>query len=110
MGRPLDDDEVPLPPPTPLSETLDKVVKRLSGAPIGSTSLLAHWADLVGEDIAKHATPVAVKAGELVLAVSDPVWASQLRWLEADLLERIVERGGPRLDRLTLRVGPRPGR
>ena len=110
MGRPDDGDLPPLPPPTPLSETLDRVVKRLSGAPAGSTSLLARWADLVGQDIADHATPVAVKAGELVLAVSDPVWASQLRWLEADLLRRIVERGGPRLDRLTLRVGPRPGR
>jgi predicted nucleic acid-binding Zn ribbon protein len=93
------------PPPTPLAAALDTVMRRLSGAGQGSASLLVRWPELVGEEIARHATPVAVRAGDLVLAVPDPVWASQLRWLERDLLERIVERGGPRLDRLTLRVG-----
>jgi predicted nucleic acid-binding Zn ribbon protein len=91
----------------PLRPALDRLLRRLGGPAHGGSSLLAAWPDLVGEEIARHATPVRVGDGELVVAVSDPLWATQLRWLEADLLRRVREGGGPPLDRLTLRVRPR---
>jgi predicted nucleic acid-binding Zn ribbon protein len=41
----------------------------------------------------------------LSLAVDDPVWAAQLRWLEADLLARVAEVTGPGVvERISLRV------
>ncbi|MDH4145175.1 MAG: DUF721 domain-containing protein [Acidimicrobiia bacterium] len=90
--------------PTRLGDALDSVVTHLAGGRARSGSLVARWAELVGPDVAEHASLVALRDGELVVSVRDPLWATQLRWLEADVLRRVEAGGGPRLDRLTVRV------
>lgn len=78
--------------PRKVSETLDRLAKRLGGPSSGTTAtVFSRWEQLVGADIAAHARPVSLRAGVLVLAVDHPAWATQLRYMTADLLTRISE-------------------
>jgi predicted nucleic acid-binding Zn ribbon protein len=81
--------------PRPLGETVDRLVRSM-GAPSASAtrSIFADWAEIVGDQIADHARPHALRERTLVVAVSDPAWATQLRFLEADLLARIAAATG----------------
>jgi predicted nucleic acid-binding Zn ribbon protein len=86
------------PEPRRLSESLGRYRTGLS-------LVLGAWADVVGESVAAHAKPVAVRNGALVVEVDDPAWATQLRWLGDDLLARLAERiGSPVADRVEIRV------
>ena len=53
--------------------------------------LLAAWPDLVGRAVAEHARLRALRDGVLTVAVDAPAWATQLRYLESDLVTRISE-------------------
>ncbi|MDT7598379.1 MAG: hypothetical protein QOK26_456, partial [Pseudonocardiales bacterium] len=44
-----------------------------------SASVFGRWAELVGADVAEHATPISLKDGELTVAASSTAWATQLR-------------------------------
>jgi predicted nucleic acid-binding Zn ribbon protein len=58
------------------------------------TAVFASWADVVGEGVAAHARPRSLRHGVLVVLVDDPAWATQLRWLESDLLARLATIAG----------------
>lgn len=53
------------------------------------------WADAVGEHLAPHATPVAVRAGVATVHCSSGMWAEELGLLQAEVLERLAGRLGP---------------
>jgi predicted nucleic acid-binding Zn ribbon protein len=76
--------------PQSLSESVDRLVRSL-GAPSAklTRSVFADWDDIVGPAISPHARPHALRERTLVVAVADPAWATQLRFLEGELLERI---------------------
>lgn len=76
--------------PTPIRASLDRLTGRL-GAPASSafSAVFAHWPDLVGSSVAAHTTPRSLKDGRLVVEVDDPAWATQLRFLEAELTARV---------------------
>lgn len=93
-----------------LAEGLDRVLRGL-GAPRADAlnAIFAGWADLVGEQVAAHARPVSIDQGCLVLAVDEPAWAVQVRYLEADLVGQLGERLGPGVvTRVRARVAPPP--
>lgn len=46
------------------------------------------WVEVVGEALAGHTRPVRVREGTLVIAVEDPAWATQVRWLGEELAAR----------------------
>jgi predicted nucleic acid-binding Zn ribbon protein len=98
-------DEEP-PGPRKLGEALDRVSRGLGLPPAAATARLVQaWPEVVGEAVAAHTSPRWVRDGVLSLAVDDPVWAAQLRWLEADLLARVAEVTGPGVvDRIALHV------
>jgi predicted nucleic acid-binding Zn ribbon protein len=98
-------DEEP-PGPRRLGEALDRVSRGLGLPPAAATARLVQaWPEVVGEAVAAHTRPRWVRDGVLSLAVDDPVWAAQLRWLEADLLARVAEVTGPGVvERITLHV------
>ena len=74
----------------PLSVGLDKVVRSLRGAGADAThTLFGRWREVVGDGIAAHAEPVKMDGGKLLVQVDEPGWATQLRYLEADLVERL---------------------
>jgi predicted nucleic acid-binding Zn ribbon protein len=93
--------------PRRVTEGLDRVMKRL-GAPDADTlaTLFSSWSELVGPRLAGHARPVSLTDATLVVAVDDPAWASQLRWLEAELIERLAEALGEPITALEVRVRP----
>jgi len=78
----------------PLSIGLDQVVRSLRGAGAQAThSLFGRWPEVVGEAVAAHATPVKIERGRLLVNVDEPGWATQLRYLEADLIGRLAAAG-----------------
>lgn len=97
-------------PPQRLSVSLDAVARDLGGT--GGPALVAlmqRWSALVGEQMAAHCRPIALQHGALTIGVEDATWGAQLRWLEADVLNRLSEGLGPGVvTRITVRVRPRP--
>jgi predicted nucleic acid-binding Zn ribbon protein len=89
-----------------VGEALDRVSRGLGLPSADATAhLVRAWPDVVGESVAAHTTPQWLRNGVLTLAVDDPVWAAQLRWLETDLLARVTEVTGPGVvERITFQV------
>lgn len=76
--------------PRGIGEALDRVSRSLGmGRADTLRAVFGRWAEVVGEQIAAHASPSSLRDGVLVVTVDEPVWATQLRWLEADLLRRL---------------------
>ena len=97
--------------PVPLSDALAAVGAEL-GLPAGNAhgTLEEHWADVMGDDIAAHAHLVAVRDGVLTVAVDGPIWATQMRYLEAAVVERAATVLGPGVvTAMKVRVGPTEG-
>jgi predicted nucleic acid-binding Zn ribbon protein len=91
-----------------VGESLDRVAASL-GVPLASTlsTVFASWPEMVGESVAQHSRPRSLRDGVLVVAVDEPAWATQLRWLVADLLTRLREVLGPdQVARIEVRVQP----
>ena len=100
MGK-LDPEE-----PRSIKASLDKVARSLGGPDAGSLSgVFGHWADIVGPDLAAHARPLSLASGVLLVGVSEPAWATQLRYLESELVGRFREvLGDGVVDRVEVRV------
>lgn len=83
------------PGPRRVADSLDRLMASLGG-PRASvlTAVFASWAELVGPTVAAHARPRSLRRGVLVVVVDDPGWATQLRWLEPDLLARLADAAG----------------
>ena len=80
------------PDPRPLKASLDHVARSLGGPDAASLSdVFGHWADLVGPQLAAHARPLSLSSGVLIVAVTEPAWATQLTYLEAELVGRFRE-------------------
>jgi predicted nucleic acid-binding Zn ribbon protein len=109
----------PLPPeaesvePRPVGASLDRVAEDLgvarpgAGAQASAQALrdvFSGWAEVVGDHLARHARPVALRRGVLILAVDNPAWVTELRYLEADLLQRIDDAAPGVVERVELRV------
>jgi predicted nucleic acid-binding Zn ribbon protein len=94
--------------PVPLSDALAKVGAEFGLAPGGAHATLdARWDEVMGSDVAAHAQLVSVRDGTLTVAVADPIWATQLRYLEAAIVTRARALLGPGVvDRVKVRVGP----
>lgn len=63
--------------------------------------VFARWEEVVGPDVAAHATPVSVRDGILRVVVDHPAWATSLRMLSGQVIERLSDLdaappGGPR--------------
>ena len=76
--------------PRPLADSLDRVARGLGGpgaAALGA--VFSHWDDVVGPAVAGHSWPVSLVGGLLVVGVDEPIWHTQLTYLQADVLERL---------------------
>ena len=54
------------------------------------TSIIDQWEEIVGSDLAAKISAVAISGSELIVRVEDPAWASQISWLENQLLDKIT--------------------
>ncbi len=65
------------------------------------------WTDAVGETIAGNAQPAAFKGRMLVVHVNSSAWLHQLRFLKADIIEKVnAALGKPLVDDIRFRIGP----
>ncbi|MGH8918216.1 MAG: DUF721 domain-containing protein [Actinomycetes bacterium] len=81
--------------PRPLAGSLERLAASLGAArPQVLTQVFSGWDQLVGANVAAHATPVSLREGVLVVVVDQPAWATQLRFLSADLCRRLNEAAG----------------
>ena len=76
--------------PKPIGEALDQVAFRLRTprAQVLATVFDA-WEELVGAVMAAHTSPVRLVDGELVVAVDDPAWATEMKFFGPELVGRI---------------------
>jgi predicted nucleic acid-binding Zn ribbon protein len=76
-------------------QTIGRLASRISSqrgwAPqLANGSVFGRWAELVGPEVAEHATPVSLREGELTVQAASTAWATQLRMLQRQLLGRIA--------------------
>jgi predicted nucleic acid-binding Zn ribbon protein len=77
--------------PQPFGRIASRIaVERGWNASLANGQVFGQWARLVGEDVAEHAQPVALKDGELTVRASSTAWAMQLRTLQSQLLAKIA--------------------
>lgn len=98
-------------PPVPVAEGLDRALRALGLPPAAAVqAVFGRWTEMVGERVADHARPVSIDGGRLLVVVDEPGWATQLRYLEADLVRRVAAVAGPGVvTGVDVRVRP-PGR
>jgi predicted nucleic acid-binding Zn ribbon protein len=59
-------------------------------------ALQGAWKEVVGDQIAAVASPVAERSGEATVSCADSVWAQELDLMQEQLLERLRDRLGER--------------
>ena len=94
--------------PRPLAASLDQFVSRFAlPSPDQLRAVISGWDELVGRPLCLHVKPVALRAGELMLDVDAPGWATQVRYLEGDLIDRCNQAAGKgTVVRINVRVRP----
>ena len=97
--------------PVPITTSLDAMMKSLRGTDrVQIGGVFGKWDDAVGDDVARHVRPVRLDEGVLTVEVTDPAWATQVRFLTADITERLATVAGVEITRLEVRVARRgPG-
>ncbi|HKS48784.1 MAG TPA: DciA family protein [Amycolatopsis sp.] len=77
--------------PQPLGRLMSRMANERGWADrLNGGRVFGQWARLVGEEVAEHAQPVALKDGELTVQASSTAWATQLRLLQGQLLTKIA--------------------
>ena len=59
-------------------------------AQVAAGMVFGRWRAVVGEQIADHAVPTALRDGVLSIAAQSTAWATQLRMVQAQLLAKIA--------------------
>ncbi len=68
-------------------------------------SVFTRWSEIVGDDVAQHTRPTSIDADTLHVEATDSTWASEFRWLENEVLERVAEvSGSDRVCKVNVRV------
>jgi len=92
--------------PWHVRESLDRLLAGLR-APSSDVleAVFGRWHEIVGADLAEHCRPVSVHGDLLTVTAEDPAWASELRWLESEVVARLAEvAGSGRISRLRVRT------
>jgi predicted nucleic acid-binding Zn ribbon protein len=94
--------------PQSLDASLDALSSQLGMAESrGLARLFAQWEDIVGPAIAGHVRPQRLDKDVLVVTVDHPAWATQVRHLGDDLLDRVAETTTlPRPAHLEVKIRP----
>lgn len=91
--------------PAPLSDMLNSVMRRFRSANVDVVSgVFGQWRQVVGDSIADNVTPVRIEDKKLTLEVTDQAWATQLRFLEQELLHTLRTHFGDAIDKIDIRM------
>ena len=70
-----------------LSTELNALLSRLGSEPASVVnSVFTDWVTLVGEHVAQHVAPIKLEHSRLLVEVTESAWATQMRFLEPQLL------------------------
>jgi predicted nucleic acid-binding Zn ribbon protein len=95
--------------PAALRDALDRLLRGLGAPPADALStVFDRWHELAGLPLADHGVPEAIDGGTLVVAVDDPMWATEWRYRQGEVLRRLDETVGEGVvERIEVRVrGP----
>jgi predicted nucleic acid-binding Zn ribbon protein len=97
--------------PVPLTESIDGVVcslqggvRRGAGEARAIGGVFGRWNEIVGDAVAAHVQPIRLDRGRLVVEVSDPAWATQMRLLTDRVRQRVRDVTGTAVDTVEVRV------
>ena len=100
-----EEDIPPGKPPRALNEVLGKVLRRMRVSDQSSAiGLFSGWRQIVGDTIADHVAPKRLENRVLVVEVDDPAWATQLKFLESQLIATLRDNVGDEVESLEIRV------
>lgn len=103
-----EDEFAPVPPaqrPRTLGDLVSRWVRRNVGVEAtGANDIFTAWPRIVGEQVAANATPVRLEKRVLTVEVTDNAWATQLKFLERQVLHTLREHAGDLVDSITVRV------
>lgn len=98
----------------PIGDSLNSVIRSLRNdssdtASSGQTAsqlggVFGRWAEAVGDAVAAHVKPIKLDGTKLIVEVDDPAWATQLRFLETALKQRLLEVAGATVETVEVRV------
>lgn len=81
--------------PVRIGEILAPTIERIAGSAVMTEAKLRKvWADVVGEQVAVHATVRRLRGSVLEVGVTSDVWATELTYLSAAVMKRLNERLG----------------
>ena len=93
--------------PTLVADILNDLVQQRDwNSGLAEGTLFATWSQIVGPEIAEHATPLSLLDGKLLVQCSSTAWATQLNLVSPKLLEQIRSSApGALVERLEI-IGP----
>ena len=100
--------EPPVRPALPLQQLVPGVMQRLGLAQrLQEAQISQRWSELVGSDIARHAQPVSLKNGLLIVVVDNSAWLQELdRNYKPLILQKIRACAGKTaVHKLVFRIG-----
>jgi predicted nucleic acid-binding Zn ribbon protein len=92
----------------PLSHLVPQVMKDWGlEQRLHQSQLVAHWTEIVGNELARHAQPVSLRKKVLTVGVDHPIWLQELsRYHKPLLLKKVNDRLGKNAVRnIVFRIG-----
>ena len=77
-----------------LASALDEMIETFSLTKIREYNAVTHWAEIVGEQIARVSEAVRVDRGVLVVRVTNGPWRNELNLMKADILAKVNRAAG----------------
>jgi predicted nucleic acid-binding Zn ribbon protein len=92
-----------------LAEELDALLQRLgSESTMVVAGVFGNWSELVGDTVAQHASPIKLESGRLLVEVDEPAWATQMRFLESEIIKKLSASTGNTINGIDVRVKRNP--
>jgi predicted nucleic acid-binding Zn ribbon protein len=92
QGDELPDTRREGPVPEALGGVLGEVARRKGwGRRLEGARVHEHWLEIAGEQLARHAEPVRLHGGVLLVRAESAAWATQVRYLSGELAARANE-------------------
>ena len=73
----------------PLKDIINSLKKGKLPFDLNDGKIWVLWKDIVGSEISEHARPAWVRNKTLMVHVSSPIWAQELRYRETDIKTRL---------------------
>ncbi len=93
--------------PSVIGETLENYLAYLGAPPIRTLgALVERWSDIVGPALSEPTRPIELVDGVLVIGCDDATWASQVGWMETQIIRRFHELfPETQVRKITVRIG-----